>query len=160
MHIATVYEGTVDPSNVAFGYEYGPITDPVVGTDVNLDPSTDPTIRNMTVGGVLGQRQPALSAVADGVAIPGVGVGVNLGNGDTPPGPVDPPDDPVTGDIDRFELCITDSNGNPLKNVTVKICSEQVTGPDGLVQFDLAPGTYTAEVIYNGQSKSITEFNV
>lgn len=153
MHIATVYEGTVDPSNVALGYEYGPITDPVIGTNDNLDLSTDPTIRNMTVGGVLGQRQPALSAVAEGVVVPGVGIGANLGNGTLPPTPP-----PVTGN--NFDICITDSNGNPLNNATVKVCIEMTTGPDGVARVNLAPGTYTAEIIYNGQSRSVTEFNV
>lgn len=70
------------------------------------------------------------------------------------------PCDVDTGGFNNFELCITDSNNNPLENATVKVCSEQVTGPNGLVQFDLAPGTYTAEVIFNGQSQSVTEFNV
>lgn len=154
MHIATVYEGTVDPSNVALGYEYGPITNPVIGTNADLDPSTDPIVRNMTVGGVLGQRQPALSAVAEGVAIPGVGTGTNLGNGETPPDP------PNTGGSNSFDICVTDSNGNPLNNATVKVCIEMTTGLDGIARVNLAPGTYTAEIIYNGQSQSITEFNV
>ena len=156
MHIATVYEGTVDPSNVALGYEYGPITDPVVGTNANLDPSTDPIIRNMTVGGVLGQRQPALSAVANGVVVPGVGTGVNSGDGNLPPDPVDP----ITGGVNSFDICITDSNGNPLNNATVKVCIEVTTGPDGVARVNLAPGSYTAEIIYNGESRSVTEFNV
>ena len=74
---------------------------------------------------------------------------------------VDNPDPPVCNiSLNDFELCVTDNNNNPLRNATVKICSEQITGPDGLVQFNLAPGEYTAEVIYNGRSRGITEFNV
>ena len=68
--------------------------------------------------------------------------------------------DSPSGSLNDFELCITDSNNNPLENATVKIGSEQITGPNGLVQFNLAPGAYTAEIIYNGQSHSVTEFNV
>ena len=75
------------------------------------------------------------------------------------PNPVDPVN-PITEGVNSFELCVTDSNDNPLENATVRVCSEQVTGPDGLVQFDLAPGVYTAEVIYNGRSRGTTEFNV
>lgn len=73
---------------------------------------------------------------------------------------VDNPDPPDPINLNDFELCITDSNDNPLENATVRVCSEQVTGPDGLVQFNLAPGEYTVEVIYNGRSRGTTEFNV
>ena len=156
MHIATVYEGTVDPSNVVSGYVYGPVTDPVVGTNTDLDPSTASVIRNPTVGGVLGQQQPDPSAVALGVVIPGVGLGANSGDGSTTPPPVNPP----TGNPNDFKLCVTDSNDNPLENVTVIVCTKQITGPDGLVNFNLSPGSYTAEVIYNGRSRGITDFNV
>lgn len=63
-------------------------------------------------------------------------------------------------DPNNFELCITDNNDNPLSDATVVICTKQTTGPDGLVNFNLSEGEYTAEIIYNGQSHGITEFNV
>jgi len=74
---------------------------------------------------------------------------------------VDNPDPPICNiSLNDFELCITDSNGNPLGNATVKICSEHVTGPDGLVQLVLAPGPYTAEVTYNGSTRTVENFDV
>ena len=65
---------TVDPVNVASGYVYGPAGNQLTGTNGSIT-STDPTMTPANWSGSFGMEQPAPTAVAVGVAIPGIGVG-------------------------------------------------------------------------------------
>ena len=64
----------VDPSDVAAGYQYGPINRPIFGTNEGVTSDEPPVAPESWMGTFCG-LQPAPTAVAVGVAIPGVGVG-------------------------------------------------------------------------------------
>ena len=64
----------VDPSDVAAGYQYGPINRPFFGTNEGITSDDPPVVPESWMGTFCGLL-PALSAVAEGVVIPGVGVG-------------------------------------------------------------------------------------
>ena len=64
----------VDPSEVAAGYQYGPINRPVFGTNEGITSDDPPVVPESWMGTFCGLL-PAPSAVAEGVVISGVGVG-------------------------------------------------------------------------------------
>lgn len=82
---------TVDQADVALGYVYGPAGNLLTGANDSIT-STDPAMPPANWSGSFGMELPAPTAVAIGVAIPGVGVGT---------AEVVPPDMPTSaGEID------------------------------------------------------------
>ena len=64
----------VDPSDVAAGYQYGPTDRPFFGTNEGISSDDPPVVPESWMGTFCGLL-PAPSAVAEGVVVPGVGVG-------------------------------------------------------------------------------------
>jgi len=143
---AQFFHARVSPQFVASqSPSYSNPADPTNGGNDTLAATSEPPVLDPGPARIWGFTHPALSAVANGVEVPGIGIGINS---------------PEVSNGNNFDICVTDSNGNPLNNATVKVCAQVTTGPNGIARLNLTPGNYTAEVIYNGETQSITEFNV